>query len=90
LLNPPDIVPPPPPKPRLREQLKAIKADKELMLSELLMVCHDRIKAKNLKPEEVKEFDVAGAVHKWLDVLVVQEKNEHTRRQIKSRIQSNF
>jgi len=74
LLNPPIIIPPAPPKPLLHEQIKIMKVDKKLMLSELMMVCHDRIKAKDLKPEEVKEFDVAGAVCKHLDVLITQEQ----------------
>jgi hypothetical protein len=90
LLNPPDIVPPPPPKPRLREQLKAIKADKKLMLSELMMVCHDRIKAKNLKSEEVKNFDVAGAVRKRLDVLVAQEQMNTQEAKLKGEYKAIF
>jgi len=79
LLNPPIILPPPPPKPHLHEQIKITKADKKLMLAEMMMVCHDRIKAKNLKPEEVKEFDVAGAVRNCLDVLIAQEQLKYMR-----------
>ncbi|KIJ99028.1 hypothetical protein K443DRAFT_8699 [Laccaria amethystina LaAM-08-1] len=74
LLNPPHISPPPPPKPRLKEQLKITKADKKLMLAELMMVCHDRLKDKKLQPEQVKDFDVAGAVRDRLDALLAQEQ----------------
>ena len=74
LLNPPVIVPPPPPKPRMHEQMKATKVDKKLMLTELMLVCHDRLKNAKLKPEEVKEFNAAGAICDCLEILVVQEQ----------------
>ena len=54
LLNPPVIVPPPPPIPCLHEQIKATKADKKLVLTELMLVCHDKLKNTKLKLEEVK------------------------------------
>ena len=41
LLNPLPVSPPPPPKPCLCEQLAETKADKKLMLAELMMVCND-------------------------------------------------
>ena len=44
------------------------------MLAELMLVCHDRLKNAKLKPEEVKEFNVAGAVCDRLEILVVQEQ----------------
>ena len=74
LLNPPCISPPPPPKPRMKEQLKRTKADKKLVLAELMMVCHDRLKDKKLQPEKVKDFNVASAIRDRIDVLVSQEK----------------
>jgi len=49
LLNPPLILPPPPPKPHLKEQLKMTRADKKLVLAELMMVCHDCLKNKKLQ-----------------------------------------
>ena len=74
LLNPPNIIPPPPPKPRLCEQNKTTKADKKLVLAELMLVCHDRLKNKKLQPEHVKDFDIAGTVRDRIDVLVAQEQ----------------
>ena len=74
MLNPLCISPPPPPKPRMKEQLKRTKADKKLVLAELMMVCHDRLKDKKLQLEKVKDFDVAGTIHDRIDVLISQEK----------------
>ena len=73
LLNPKPIFPPPPPKPKLKEQIKDTKADKKLVLAELMMVCNDRLKKLNLKPEEVQAFDVAGAVRECIKMLAIQE-----------------
>lgn len=47
LLNPVPVVPPPPPKLKFHEQIKNVKADRKLVLVELLMVCNDRIKHLN-------------------------------------------
>jgi len=41
LLNPPPVLPLSPPKPKLCEQIKITKADKKLVLAELMMVCND-------------------------------------------------
>ena len=73
LLNPPVITPPAPPKPKLKEQMKMTKADKKLMLTELMMVCNDRIRHLKLKPEKVKEFDVVGAVRDHIEFLATKE-----------------
>jgi hypothetical protein len=58
----------------LREQIKITKADKKLVPAELMMVCQDRLRNAKLKPEEVKDFDVAGAICDHLEVLVTQEQ----------------
>ena len=73
LLNPVPVVLPPPPKPKFCEQIKNVKADKKLVLVELLMVCNDRIKHLKLPAEEVKDFDVAGAVHEHIERLAAEE-----------------
>ena len=73
LLNPAHVVPPPPPKLKLHEQIKVTKADKKLVLTELMMVCNDRINHLNLKPEKVKDFNVAGAVRQCIEILASQE-----------------
>ena len=90
LLNPPPIVPPPPPKPRLREQIKSTKADKKLVLAELMMVCHDRLKNAKYKPEEVKDFDVAGAIRDHLEVLVAQEQLDSWEKKLKAEYKKIF
>jgi len=84
LLNPPSIVPPLPPKPKLQEQIKIMEADKKLVLAELMMVVHDRLKNSKVKPEQVKEFDVAGTIHKHLDVLITQEQLDKQEKSLRT------
>lgn len=74
LLNPLPISPPPSPKPRLCEQLKETKADKKLVLSELLMVCNDRFKIHKLRPKVTENFNVAAAIRDHIVILSSQEK----------------
>ena len=38
------------------------------------MVVSDRLKNAKLKPEQVKDFDITGAVRQCLDVLITQEQ----------------
>ena len=38
-----------------------------------MMVCNDRIRHLNLKPEEVKEFNVAGAIRDCIEILASWE-----------------
>lgn len=73
MLNLPHVAFPLLQKPKLWEQIKVTKADKKLALAELMMVCHNHLCDTKLKPEKVKDFDVAGAIHDRLDVLVAQE-----------------
>ena len=73
LLNPPPVLPPLPPKPKLCKQIKLTKADKKLVLTELMMVCNDRLQHLKLKPKKVMEFNVVGAVCKHIEVLAAQE-----------------
>jgi len=72
LLNPKPILPPPP-KLKVKEQIKNTKANKKLVLAELMMVCNDRLKNLKLKPEEVKAFDIAGAVQECIEILAGKE-----------------
>jgi len=90
LLNPPPSIPPPPTKPHLWEQIKMTKADKKLVLAKLMMVCHDCFKNVKLKPEEVKEFDMAGAIRDLLEMLVVQEQLDSWERQLKTEYKEIF
>ena len=62
LLNPLLVSPPPPPKPHLKEQLKETKADKNLMLAELMLVTNNRLKNHKFRPEIVDKIDVVGAI----------------------------
>ena len=73
LLNPVPVVPPPPPKLKFHEQIKNVKADKKLVLAEVLMVCNDRIKHLKLPAEEVKNFGVAGAVRERIEKLAAED-----------------
>jgi len=73
LLNPPPVLPPPLPKPKFCEQIKIMKADKKLVLVELMMVCNNRLKHSKLKPEKIKDFDVVSVIHNHIEVLATKE-----------------
>ena len=73
LLNPPTISPPPPPKPRLHEQLAETKSDKKLMLAELMLVCNNRFKNRSLCPQVTEDFNVAGAIRDRIEILATVE-----------------
>lgn len=90
LLNPPHVAPPLLQKPKLWEQIKATKADKKLALAELMMVCHNHLHNTKLKPEKVKDFDVAGAIHDCLDVLVTQEQLNKQEKILKTKYKAIF
>lgn len=90
MLNPPEISPPPPPKPKFCEQIKTTKADKKLVLAELLMVCNDHIKNLNLRLEKLKDFNIAGAVQDHIDVLTMQETLLKKEKSLKSEYHSIF
>ena len=74
LLNPLPVSPPPPRKPRLREQLAETKVDKKLMLSELMLVCNDRLKDHKLCPQITTDFNVVGAIRDRIEILTTQEQ----------------
>ena len=67
------MLPPTLPKLKIHEQIKSMKVDKKLVLAELMMVCNDGIKHLKLKPDEVKEFNVAGAIQDRIKILALQE-----------------
>jgi len=46
----------------LKEQIAETKADKKLMLSELMLICNDRFKNHKLQPHVTENFNVAGAI----------------------------
>ena len=62
LLNPLPVSPPPLRIPRLKEQLAETKADKKLVLSELMLVCNDCLKNHKLCPQITMDFNVAGVI----------------------------
>ena len=74
LLNPLPITPPPPQKLCLKEQLAEKKADKKLVLAELMLVCNDRFKNHKLRPQITEEFNVAGAIRERIEILATQEQ----------------
>jgi len=73
LLNPLPVSPPPPPKPHLKEQLKELKADKKLVLVELMMVCNTHFKNHKLQPEIVEDFNVASAICEHIELLATKD-----------------
>ena len=90
LLNPPPVLPPLPPKLKLHEQIKLTKADKKLVLAQLMMVCNDHLQHLKLKPEKVMKFNVVGAVCKCIEVLAAQEILIMREQKLKSEYKSVF
>jgi len=73
LLNPPPVSPPPPPKLCLHEQLAETKADKKLMLVELVLVCNNKFKDQKLCPQVTENFNIAGAICDRIEILATVE-----------------
>jgi len=89
-LNPKHILPPPPPKLKVKEQIKNTKANKKLFLAELMMVCNDRLKNLKLKPEEVKAFDIVGAICKCIEILAAKESLMKCENKLKAEFKPVF
>jgi len=70
----------------LHEQIKNTKADKKLVLAELLLMCHDRLKSGKGVPEHVEPFNIAGAIHDHIEILA----NEDALCKHETRIKSEF
>ena len=74
ILNPAPVKPPPPPRKRLKEQIKEAKATKKLVLAELGAVCRKRIADKKLTFEEVKDVDVIAAIRDTIENIALTEQ----------------
>jgi len=55
-----------------------------------MMVCHYQLKNKKFKPEQIKEFDVAGAVCKHIDILIAQEQLKMQETKLKMEYKAIF
>ena len=44
------------------------------MLSELMLVCNDCLKDHKLHPQITMDFNVAGVICNWIDILATQEQ----------------
>ena len=55
-----------------------------------MMVCHNHLCDTKLKPEKVKDFDVADAIHDCLDVLVTQEQLNKQEKILKTKHKAIF
>ena len=73
LLNPLPVSPPPPPKLHLCEKLVEIKADKKLMLAELMLGCNDHLKSQKRCPHVTEDSNVVGAIHEQIEILSTKE-----------------
>ena len=74
LLNPVTLPPPKRTKPRLKEQLKQVKADRRLLLAELKYVLSQRL--KHLVFEELKPLDIVGAINTCVEILTHRGQSE--------------
>ena len=55
-----------------------------------MMVCHDRLKNMKFEPEEVKSFDVAGAICNHLENLIAQEQLDSWEKKLKTEYKKIF
>jgi len=90
LLNPPPCLPPSPPKPRLHEQIKITKLDKEVALAELMIVCHDCLRSGKGVPEMIEPFNVAGAIRDHIEILTNKDALLKCKKKIKSEFKGIF
>ena len=90
LLNPSPILPPPPRKPCLHKQIKETKADKKIVLAELLLVCNDRFKDRKLHPMVLEDFNVAGAIREQIELLASKEKLQKLETELRTDFREVF
>ena len=67
------VLPPPPRKPCLKEQIAETKADKKLMMAELMLVCNNHFKDHKMHPEITGDFNVVGMIHQQIEILAAEE-----------------
>ena len=58
----------------VKEQIAETKADKKLVLAELMLVCNNHFKNHKLCPHVTGEFNIAGAIHNRIEILTMQEQ----------------
>jgi hypothetical protein len=74
LLNPVPPLKAKPPKRKLKDLFKQVQADHKLMVSELNMVCSNRLINIKQKFEQVQTPDVVGAIRQRMEVMAAQQK----------------
>jgi len=90
LLHPVPPLPPKPPKQKLKDFFKELQQDRKLMVAELNMVCHDRLRHTQFKFESVKPVDPVAAIRQRIEVLAAQKELEQLGNQMKSEFNDVF
>ncbi|KAF8196515.1 hypothetical protein BJ912DRAFT_1056333 [Pholiota molesta] len=90
ILNPGEILPPPPPKLKLREKAKFLRDVKKLALAELMLACKQRIREKKLYFEKVKDVDIVASIRGAIEVIALKEKLEKKGSKIKADFREIF
>jgi hypothetical protein len=89
LLNP--VIPKTPiPKKKLKDFYKELKADRQLMVAELNMVCHEqKLRTKHMF-EPVKPVDIISSVREQIEILAAQEQLKQLGTELKTEFEDVF
>jgi hypothetical protein len=90
LLHPVAPAPPPPMKKKLRMFFTELQEDQKLMVTELNMVCHDRLQNTRYQFEKVNPVDPIAVVRQRMEVLAAQNELRHLRDQMKPEFKEVF
>jgi hypothetical protein len=89
-----DLLHPTPPstrpvKKKLKQFFKELQEDRKLMVAELNMVCHDRLRHTMYKFEQVKPVDPIAAIRQRIEILAAQKELEKLGTQMKSELMNS-
>ena len=83
LLNPTPPPPPWPPKQKLHEFCKDLQDDRKLMVTELKMVCYNRLWHTKFKFEAVKPINKVATIRERIEILAAQKELEYLGEKLK-------
>ena len=90
LLHPPKISPPPPPRPKLKAQIKENKELKKRALEELVAVVKQKWLPRRAKDEPVKELDVVAMIRNRIATIAFLEEMENREQRLKNEFATVF
>ena len=90
LLHPPKISPPPPPRPKLKTQLKENRELKRRALEELVAVVKQKWLPQRAKDEAVKELDMVAMIRNRIATISYLQDMEKREQKLKSEFATVF